>query len=199
MSANYFQTKDDDKPIPVTTENTKIFQQIGPTPTMWTTHPVCFFGQYSGQSSYMSLPPATAHSGLSSAQDNGFPFQNPLHQDSSPLNYIQIQANTMQFLPRFNYISNLAQPTGQGTGPMGPAMSNAPTFALNQQSSAMSQQPVANMPYFCGYMSLPIIRFPPISGTSQSDRSVDEAKNTPSGKLSQEYDAIARNNPGKRG
>lgn len=203
MSANHFQTKDNGKPIPVTAESTKSFQQLQLTPTTWTMpHPVCFFGQYPGQSSYTPLSPASAsYSGLSSGQGSGFPFQNPLHQGSSPPSYMQVQANTVQFLPRFNYASNLAQPTGQGIGPTGPAMSNAPTFALNQQPSAMSQQPVANMPYFCGYISLPTIRFPPIPGTSQSDRSVDEAKDSPkeSGKLSQEYDATAQNNPGKRG
>lgn len=193
-SPNHYQVKDNDKPIPVTAESTKSFQQLQLTPTMWTMpHPVCFFGQYPfGQTSNMPLSPA---SGLSSAQ-SGFPFRNP-NQDSSSPNYVHVQANTVQFLPRFNYASSLSQPIGQGIGPTGPAMSNAPVFALNQQPTAMSQQP--NMPYFCGYISLPTIRFPPIPGTSQDDRSADEAKDLRKkwGKSSQTYDVMTRNKQGK--
>jgi len=70
---------------------------------------------------------------------------------------------------------------------MGLAMeSNAPpVFSLNQQSITVSQQPIANMPYFCGYMSLPTIPigFPPIPST-QFDRSA-ESKNLPKEELSQ--------------
>lgn len=178
MSANHFQTKDN-KPIPITVESTEPYQQLQLNPTMWTMpHPVCFFGQYSAQSANTPLSPASAfYPGSSSGQSRGFPFQNP--QGSSSPNYMQVQANTVQFLPRFNYAASLAQPTGQGVGPTGPAMSNAPNapiIPLNQQPTGMSQQPIANMPYFCGYISLPTIRFPPIPGTSQSDRSADEAK-----------------------
>lgn len=204
MSANHFQAKDNDKSIPVTAESTKSFQQLQLTPTMWTMpHPVCFYGQYPSQSSNVPSPalsPASAFYPGPSAQNRGLPFQNSLHQDSSPPNYMQVQANTVQFLPRFNYASNLAQPTGQGVGPTGPAMSNAPAFSLNQQSTAMSQQQVANMPYFCGYISLPTIRFPPIPGTSQSDRSADEAKDLPkeSEKLFPSYDVILKNNARKQ-
>ncbi|XP_071642079.1 serine protease ndl [Temnothorax longispinosus] len=202
MSADQFQ-KDNGKSIPVTTESTKSFQQLQPTPTMWTMpHPVCFFGQYPGQSSNTPLSPVSAFypGPISSAQSRGFPFLNPPNQGSSSPNYMQVQANTVQFMPRLNYVGNLAQP-GQDVGPTGPAMSamsnHAPAFSLNQQPTAMSQQPIANMPYFCGYISLPTIRFPPIPGTSQSNRSVDEAKDLPreSEKLPQKYGVITRNNP----
>jgi len=181
---DHLQTKDNNKLIPVTTESTKSFQQL--TATMWTMpHPVCFFG-YPDQSSNMLLSPAF-YPGSSSTQGRGFPFQNSLYQGSSSPN-MQIQANTLQFLPRFNYAGSLPQLTGQeGIDPTGLAMgSNAPpVFSLNQQSTTMSQQPIANMPYFCGYMSLPTIPigFPPIPSTSQSDRSA-ELKNLP--KQSQE-------------
>lgn len=202
MPADQFQTKDNVKPISVTAESTKSFQQLQLTPTTWTMpHPVCFFGQYPSQSSNVPSPalsPASAfYPGPSFAQNRGFPFQTPLHQDSLSPNYMQVQANTVQFLPRLNYASNLAQPTGQGVGPTGPAMSNAPTFSLNQQPTAMSQQSAANMPYFCGYISLPTIRFPPIPGTSQSDRSADEAKDLPN-ELSPEYNVITQNNARKQ-
>lgn len=142
-------------------------------------HPVCFFGQYPASSANTPLSPASVfYPGFSSGQNRGFPFQIP--QESSSPNYVQ--SNTVQFLPRFNYVASLSQPTGQGVGPIGPTISNAPNapiFPLNQQPTGMSQQPVANMPYFCGYLSLPTIRFPPIPGTSESDRSVDETKDLP--------------------
>lgn len=199
MSADRFQTKDNSRPIPVTAESTKSFQQLQLTPTTWTMpHPVCFFS-YPGQSSSMPFSPASAfYPGFSSAQSRGFPFLNSFQQGSLPPNYMQVQANTVQFLPRFNYAGSLAQPTGQGIGPTGPAMSNSPMFPLNQQPSAMSQpqQPIANTPYFCGYMSLPTIRFPPIPGTSQSDRSADEAKDLlkESRRLLQEDGVITQQN-----
>jgi len=194
---DHLQTKDNNKLIPVTTESTKSFQQL--TATMWTMpHPVCFFG-YPDQSFNMLLSPAFYPGFSSSTQDRGFPFQNPLHQGSSSPN---MQANT--FLPRFNYAGSLPQLTGQeGIGPTGLVMgSNAPpVFSLNQQSTTMSQQPIANMPYFCGYMSLPTIPigFPPIPSMSQSDRSV-ESKNLPkqSQELSQKDDAIMQLDSGKQ-
>lgn len=199
MPADHFQIKDNGKPIPVAAESTKSFKQL--TPTTWTMpHPVCFFG-YPGQSSNMPLSPESAfYSSHSSMQDRGFPFQNPLHQGSSP-NYMQIQANVpMQFMPKLNYAGSLSQSIGQAIGPMGPAISKTPIFSLNQQSTAMSQQPIPNMPYFCGYMSLSTLHFPPISGTLQSDRSVGEAKDLAkeSRKLPHEVGVITQQNPRKR-
>lgn len=200
MSTN--EVKNNGKSIPVkgTAKSANPFQKLQLTPTIWPMpYPVCLFDQYPNQSSYMplSLP---LYSDLVSAQDSEFPFQNPF-QDSSPPNHIQVQANMVQFLHGFNYVNNLAQPTGKGISPTGSAMSDAPTFAkLNQQRNAMSQQPVANTPYFCGYILLPTIRSPLIPGTSQSDRSADEAKDSSgeSGKLSRKYGVIMQNNLGKR-
>ncbi|KYM93915.1 Serine protease nudel [Cyphomyrmex costatus] len=164
-------------------------------PTTWTMpHPVCFFS-YPGQSSSMSLSPeSTFYPNPFSMQNHGFSFQNPLHQDSSP-NYMQIQSNTpMQFIPRLNDADSLPQSIGQGIGPLRPAMPNAPIFSLNQQSTAMSQQPTPNMPYFCGYMSLSTVHFPPTSSISQSDRSVGETKDfsKESRKLSHEVNAVTQ-------
>jgi len=201
MPTDHFQIKDNGKPIPIAVESTKSFQQLQLTPTTWTMpHPICFFG-YPGQSSNMPLSPESAfYSSPSSMQYHGFPFQNPLHQGFSP-NYMQVQANMpMPFMSRLNYAGNLPQSISQAIGPTGPAMPNTPIFSLNQQSTAMSQQPIANMPYFCGYMSLPTVHFPPISDTSQSDHSVDEAKDLPkeSRKLPHEVGVITQHNPRKR-
>ncbi|XP_036149068.1 serine protease nudel [Monomorium pharaonis] len=195
MSTNHFQAKNSSKPLPVTAESTKSYQQLQSNPTIWTRpHPVCFFTPYPAQSANTPLSPASAfYPSSTSGQSRGFPFQN-LQSSSSP-NYMQVQANTVQFLPRFNYAANLAQPTGQGVGPTGPAMSNAPIFPLNQQPTpGMSEQP--NMPYFCGYISLPSIRFPPIPDTSQSDRSADETKDLPKeSQLLPENSIVAQINP----
>lgn len=191
----HFQTKANGKPI--VSESTKSLQELQLNSTSWTMpHPVCFFGQFPN----MPLSPTSALSpDPSSGQNHGFPFQNPFYQGSSSPNHMQAQ---MQVLPSLNYADGLTQPTGQDLGPTGPAITNAPTFSLNQQSTAMSQQPITNMPYFCGYISLPSIRFPPIPDTSQSDRSANEAKHSSkeSGKLQkdQDYDVIAQNDPSKR-
>ncbi|EGI57358.1 Serine protease nudel [Acromyrmex echinatior] len=195
MPADHFQIKDNGKPMPVAVKTTKSFQQLQLTPTTWTMpHPICFFG-YPGQFSNMPLSPESAfYSSPSSTQHRGFPFQNPLHQGFSP-NYMQIQANTP--MSRLNYADSLPQSIAQAIGPTGPAMPNAPIFSLNQQSTAMSQQPIANMPYFCGYMSLSTVHFPPISDTSQSDRSVGEVKDLPkeSQKLPHKVGVITQHNP----
>ncbi|XP_011695705.1 PREDICTED: serine protease nudel isoform X2 [Wasmannia auropunctata] len=191
---NSLQTKDDVKSSMMPAVSTKSFQQLQLNPTTWSMpHPVCFFG-YPGQPAAgvpASLSPASSAafypaSSSSAAQGRGFSFQNPSSHQASPplLPNMQVQANTVQFLPgRPNYVGGLAPPTGPGVGPTGPAVSNFPSiFPLNQQQPAVmsqpQQQPVANMPYFCGYMSLPTIRFPPIPGTSQFDRSADEAKDS---------------------
>ncbi|KAL6265616.1 hypothetical protein P5V15_002410 [Pogonomyrmex californicus] len=182
-SADNFQTKDDGKAIPAKSGTSH--QQLQQTPTTWTVpHPVCFFGNpdqsFKTPVSGVFYP---APFGPSSGQSRGFPFQN--HQDSTSPNYKQEQTNTMQFLPKVNYVGNLAQPRGQGIGPTGPGMSNAPISSLNQQ-------PIANMPYFCGYISLPTVHFS--SSPDTSDRSADKAKDLPEGsrKLPQENEFITR-------
>ncbi|XP_011872575.1 PREDICTED: serine protease nudel [Vollenhovia emeryi] len=201
-SANSFKAENNGKPIPAIAENTKTFQQLQPNFTTWSVPQlVCFFNQYSGQFSNAPASSAPASSApafypdFSPAQSHGSPFQNPFRPDFSSPNYMQVQANTVQLPPRFNYADGPAQPTGPGIGPAGSAMSNVPSFSLNQQPTAMLQQSVANAPYFCSYISLPIIRFPPIPGTSQSDRSADEAKNLPKESGISPQGASTRNSP----
>lgn len=106
-------------------------------------------------------------------QNRKFPFQKSSYRGSPPSNYMQLQANTMQFMPRFGYAGNpsQAQLTGQATGLTGSTPNVSP----------INQQPMERKPYFCGYMSLPILPFPSISDTLQSGRSsVDKMKDSPS-------------------
>ncbi|EZA50647.1 Serine protease nudel [Ooceraea biroi] len=168
-------------------ENTKSFQELQLTPT-WTTHPVCFFG-YPGQLSNKPLPAGfTPYMPpfVPSAQDQGFPSQTSFRHTAPQPNYMQVQAQTVQFLPRNDARNRMqTQPIAQGVGPTGPAMLNAPIFPMNQQpistpqhSPEMFQQSGTDVPYFCTNMPIPTYNFPLIPSTSHSSRSsnVDEAE-----------------------
>ncbi|KMQ94784.1 serine protease nudel-like protein [Lasius niger] len=170
------ETENSSEPIQATSESTKSFQQLQMLPTML--HPVCIFDYSVSQSSNMSFP-GTAFFYPDSfdpsiMQNREFPFQKPPYQGSPSSNYMQLQANTMQFMPGFGYADNpaQAQPAGQSAGLTGSAASNASPITLNQQ-------PMARKPYFCGYMSLPTLHFPSISDTLQSGRtSADKVKDS---------------------
>ncbi|XP_072746689.1 serine protease ndl [Anoplolepis gracilipes] len=176
-SNDRIETKDNSEPIQVTSESTKSFEQSQMLPTML--HPVCIFADYSinpssNVPSSASFPPDSSNRSIA---QNEFPFQKLLYQGPPLSNYVQLQANTMQFVPRFGYANNLPQTqlTEQGTNLTGSTASNL---------SPINQQPMT--PYFCGYMSLPILHFSSMSDTLQSGRSsVDKVKDSPSGKFSQ--------------
>lgn len=181
-------------------ESIKSFQELQLTPTAWTTQPVCFFG-YPGQlfnkpSSAGITPYTGSFVPPSALQDQRSPSQSSFRQTSpSQPNYMQVQAQTVQFLPRNNVGNRMpTQPTAQGIGPTGPAMMNGPYFPMSQQPIPMLQQPASlfnrpsetssqpgsglDIPYFCTYISMPTYNFPPIPGTSQSSRSsnADDSK-----------------------
>jgi len=143
-------------------ESTKSLQELQLTPTMWT-QPICFFN-YPGQSS--NKPPgAMPYVGPfvpSAPQDQGFPQASFRHTSPSQPNYMQVQAQTVQFLPRSNLDNRLQ---AQGIGPTGPTTLNVPIYPMNQQQSG------TDMPYFCTYIPIPTYNLPPIAGMSQSSRS----------------------------
>lgn len=172
----------------------KSFEQLNPS-TSWTIpHPVCFYG-YPGQSNNNKPGQNQAYyypssSGSSSTQhrptfQNGFAFGQTAN---SPLpSYIQVQAQSVQISPRLNYMGSAIpsqQSIQQGVGPTGPATAaNIPTFSGNQQTgtSALSSTggaALSNTPYFCTYISLPILKFPSMTGMPQYNRySVDKGDN----------------------
>lgn len=107
-----------------------------------------------------------------SMQNRKFPFPKSSYRGSPPSNYMQLQANTMQFMPGFGYASNLPQTqvARQDTGLTGSTSNVSP----------INQQPMEKTPYFCGYMSLPILHLSSISDTLPSGRfSVDNVKDSP--------------------
>jgi len=142
--------------------STKSFQELQLTPTMWTTQPICFFS-YPGQASNkppLGVAPFLGSFMPSAPQDQGFPSQASFrHTSPSQPNYMQVQAQTVQFLPRSNPNNR------QGIGPTGPTTLNAPIYPMNQQQSD------TDMPYFCTYIPIPTYNLPSIAGTSQSSRS----------------------------
>lgn len=169
----------DIKSIPVTTESTKLSEQLPFTSTWAMPQPICFWGNpsqfFAGPS---SSRPYSDRFDFFPPQSDGMPFQDP--QDSSQPysnNNIQIKTSTVRFMERSQ---------GQSVDPAEAAMSNAPISSLSQQpitmnqqpatrqSSTIFQQPIAGMPYFCAYMTIPNLGFPP--GTSDRS-STDEAKN----------------------
>lgn len=119
-------------------------------------YPVCIFDYSVSQSSAFTFYPNS--SDPSATQNRELPFQKPLHQGAPSSNYMQLQANPMQFIPEFGYAGNQrqAQPAGQSTD--------------LTRSDPSNVSPMTRKPYFCGYMSLPTLHFPSISNTLQSDR-----------------------------
>ncbi|XP_029664997.1 serine protease nudel-like [Formica exsecta] len=168
-SDDYSETENSSESIQATTESTKSFQHLQML------HPVCIFDYSVSQSSNMP-PPASSYpdsSDPSITQNREFPFQKSPYRGFPSSNYMQLQANTMQFIPGFGYAGNLPQAQPAEQGPMGSGASKVSPITLDQQS-------MAKTPYFCGYMSLPILHFSSISDTLQSDRSsVDKAKDSP--------------------
>lgn len=168
-SDDYSETENSSESIQATTESTKSFQHLQML------HPVCIFDYSVSQSSNMP-PPASSYpdsSDPSITQNREFPFQKSPYHGFPSSNYMQLQANTMQFIPGFGYAGNLPQAQPAEQGPMGSGASKVSPITLDQQS-------MAKTPYFCGYMSLPILHFSSISDTLQSDRSsVDKAKDSP--------------------
>lgn len=177
--------------IQATSESTESFQHVQMLPTML--HPVCIYDYSVSQSSNMpfSYPES---SNPSITQNREFPFQKSPYRGFPSSNYMQLQANTMQFIPGFSYAGNLPQVQPAEQGPTNSATSNVSPISLNQQPKA---------PYFCGYMSLPILHFSSISDTLQSGRSsVDKTKDSPPGEprklfqkdetiVSQDYSGIS--------
>lgn len=156
-----------EQPI-ATSESTKSFQQLQMLSTM--IHPVCIYSvnQSSNFPSSVFFYPNSSDSFV--MQNLNFPFQKSSYRGSPPSNYMQLQENTMQFMPGFSNVGNLPQTqlAGQDTGPTGSTSNISP----------ISQQP-EKTPYFCGYMSLPILHLPSISDTLQSGRfSVDNVKDS---------------------
>ncbi|XP_011256317.2 serine protease nudel isoform X3 [Camponotus floridanus] len=160
-----------EQPIQATSESTKSFQQLQMLPTML--HAVCIYDYSVNQSSNMPFPAFfyPDSSDPSIMQNHKFPFPKSSYRGSPPSNYMQLQTNTMQFMPRFGYAGNLPQTqvARQDTGLTGSTPNVSP----------INQQPMEK-PYFCGYMSLPILHLSSISDTLPSGRfSVDNVKDSP--------------------
>lgn len=141
--------------------------------------------------------PSPDSSDSSIMQNRKFPFQKSSYQGSPPLNYMQLQANTMQFMPRFGYADNPSQ-TQLGGQTIGFTESTPNVSPINQQ-------PMERTPSFCGYMSLPILSFPSISDALQPSffrrSSVDRMMDSPSGeprKLFQKNGNIISQDSGNR-
>nr|XP_012227219.1 PREDICTED: serine protease nudel [Linepithema humile] len=174
-----YDTVNDGKPSQAATESTKSSEQVTST---WP-QPVCFWGN---PSQFISEPssstPYTDAFNFSPSQSDGMLFQDQLQQDSSQPKNIQM-VNTVQFMQRTQ---------GQSVDPAGATTPSAPIFSLNQQPTTMSEQPtmtarqqsstifrqpIAGMPYFCAYMTMPNFGFPP--GVSQSDYEVKNLSKQP--------------------
>ncbi|XP_050451697.1 serine protease nudel-like isoform X3 [Cataglyphis hispanica] len=154
--------------IQATSESTESFQHVQMLPTML--HPVCIYDYSASQSSNMpSSYPESSNPSITPNRE--FPFQKSPYRGFPSSNYMQLQANTMQFIPGFSYAGNLPQAQSAEQG-MRSATSNVSPISLNQQPKT---------PYFCGYMSLPILHFSSISDTLQSDRSSVDKKDSPPG------------------
>lgn len=161
----------------VVTESAKFSEPLPFSPAWTMPQPVCFWGNpsqfFGGPSSSGSTPNAGP---FSPSQSNGVPSQ---QENPQPIN-VQVKANTVQIMERTRE---------QSVDRTKAAVPNAPIFPWNQQSesqhpamtaqsipSTVFQQPIAGMPYFCAYMTIPSVGFPPES--SQFDRaSADKVKN----------------------
>lgn len=195
-SDDHSETENSNDSTQATSESTESFQHVQMLPTML--HPVCIYDYSVSQSSNMPSPasPYSESSDPSITQNREFPFQKLPYRGFPSSNYMQLQANTMQFIPGFSYAGNLPQAQSAEQGSTGNAASNVSPISLNQQS-------MAKTPYFCGYMSLPILHFSSISDTLQSGRSsVDKTKDSPPGEprklfqkdgtiVSQDYSGIS--------
>lgn len=107
-------------------------------------------------------------------------FQQPLgfqNSGNQVPNYVQIQAQNVQFLPMQSYPGHSGLPAGLKVGPTGPGTQNFPMFPGHQTSFNGDTSASAKPPYYCTYIPVPTFQFPAIPGVSEYQRShVSEKK-----------------------
>ncbi|XP_076231283.1 serine protease nudel [Calliopsis andreniformis] len=189
VSNNHFQAKgnlDTAQGIIPTAETIKSTQQLQLTPTMsWMPYQVCFYGpppnggpmkqSAPGQMMYPPSSPGVPYP-LSMPQQR----QGPQNSANQSPNYVQVQAQSVQFLPMQPYQGNPGVPVNQRLGPTGPGMQNMPTYPGFQPSpsgGAGGFGGSGKSPYYCTYIPAPTFQFPAIPGVSEYQRSASSEKN----------------------
>lgn len=151
-----------------TAETMKSSQQLVLTPTIsWIPHQVCFFGPSNNPTKQSTGGADQAMYGASSPAEIGYPisqhhrqgFQNTNHAP----NYVQVQAQSVQFFPGNIGLQNGGQKL---QGPTGPAVPNFPIFP-RQQSSLPSGNANSKTPYYCTFIPAPTFQFPSVPGVSE--------------------------------
>ncbi|CAL7938816.1 unnamed protein product [Xylocopa violacea] len=163
-----------------TVETMKSTQQLQLTPTMtWMPYQVCFYGPAAsgpakqsgtGQIVYPGSSPGAMYPVSMPQQRQGFQNSN------QGANYIQMQAQSVQFLPTQSFPGNSGQ-GGQRVGPTGPANVNFPVFPGYQTSPSGAAGPNGKTPYYCTYIPAPTFQFPAIPGVTEYQRSSVSARN----------------------
>lgn len=100
--------------------------------------------------------------------------QNPVNQVP---NYVQVQAQTVQFLPMQPNPGNPGLPANQAVGPTGPATQNLPIYPAFQPPPSGGPSASAKSPYYCTYIPAPTLQFPAIPGVSEYRRSAASSEN----------------------
>lgn len=162
-----------------TAETMKSTQQLQLTPTMsWMPYQVCFYGPQPnghtkhtspGQIMYPTSAPGRPFAASMQQQRQGFPNSN------QPPNYVQVHANSVQFMPMNPFQGNNWQAANQRVGPTGPGVQNFPTFPGHQTAPSGGSNFAGNnkSPYYCTYIPAPTFQFPAIPGVSEYQRSSD--------------------------
>ncbi|XP_076761416.1 serine protease nudel [Xylocopa sonorina] len=155
-----------------TAETMKSTQQLQLTPTMtWMPYQVCFYGPAANGPGKQSNPGQIMYPGSSpgSMYPISMPQQRQGFQNSNQgANYIQMQAQSVQFLP---------MQSGQRVGPTGPASMNFPAYPGYQTSASGAAGPNGKTPYYCTYIPAPTFQFPAIPGVTEYQRSSVSARN----------------------
>lgn len=157
-----------------TAETIKSTQQLQLTPTMsWVPYQVCFYGPGANSGVKQSGPGQIAYP----ASSPGASYQAPISQhrqgyqnSNQAPSYVQVQAQSVQFLPMQSFPGNQGQAGGQRIGPTGPATPNFPMFP-GQTSPSGGGNSNNKTPYYCTYIPAPTFQFPAIPGVSDYQRS----------------------------
>ncbi|KZC07967.1 Serine protease nudel [Dufourea novaeangliae] len=169
----YLTTKKDVSQVIIpTAETIKSTQQLQLTPTMsWMPYQVCFYGPPPGGPGQQSAPGQMMYPATSPGTSYPMPPQRGYQNSGQPPNFVQVQAQTVQFLPQ-------SQPgnSDQRMGPSGPETQNFPMFPGYQPSPSSGAGVPGKPPYYCTYIPAPTFQFPPIPGVSEYQRSSDSAE-----------------------
>lgn len=163
-----------------TAETIKSTQQLEINPTMtWMPYQVCFYGAPTNGVPGRQIAPGqivypASSSGASYPVSMPQQRMGPQHSGQAP-NFVQVQAQSVQFTPMQGYPGN----SGQKMGPTGPGMMNYPMYPgyPGPQVTPSAAGPAGKAPYYCTYIPAPTFQFPAIPGMSEYQRSSDSALN----------------------